>query len=192
MYEQPVLGKHGVERGHGVFRRLGNLAVIFPYQFGSLVGGVLQAHHLHALRQAHLRQRLLVEAVVDDEIERRGKVGHVATEDAIWIHWELHAVDVHPIVGGEQFLHAGILVSLYLARGEALTLEILEGGVAHGVHHSRGVGVEHVACLGVKLYVLFFTTHDLLLTFRISRRPLPLSSRSRASLSPSTAPGLRS
>ena len=158
--EQAILRQHRVECGDGIVVRLRNLGVIAGDELGLLLGGVLETHHRDALGQTDLRQRLLVERIVDDEVERGAEIGHVAAEHAIGIDGDVQAIEVEAVVGREERLHVGVLIPLHLARGEAQAAEGLKSRIARCIHHRCRMVADELARLAVEVDILLFTCHS--------------------------------
>lgn len=157
--EESVLGEHGVERHEGVGSGLGEASVVGLYELG--LGGCHPAEAVDddSLGQMGLGQLAGVEAVVDHEVERGAEIGHIAAEGVVGVDGDVKAVEVEPVVGLEELGHVGILISLYLARGEAHTPEVGEGLLAQCVHHRRRVGVNDTRALGIEIDILLFAVH---------------------------------
>ena len=137
--EEAVLGQHRVERRDGVLLRLGDARIVASDEFGMLLGRLSQRSDDDSLLGLYVGQPLLIERIVDDEIEQRTQVGHVAAEGRIGIDRKLDAIDVQTVVGSEDLLYVGVLISLHLPCREALAAEVFEGAVADGVHHLRAM-----------------------------------------------------
>ena len=107
-----------------------------------------------------LGQGLVIERVVHHKIERGAQVGNVTTESLVRVNGYFVAVEVHTVVGLEEFLHVGVFVTLHLFRGEPLRLEILESLVANSIHRLSGVAENHLPRLLVEFYILLLTIHN--------------------------------
>ena len=126
--------------------------------------------------QMGLGQLAGVEAVVDHEVERGAEIGHIAAEGVVGVDGDVEAVEVEPVVGLEELGHVGILISLYLARGEAHTPEVGAGLLAQCVHHRRRVGVDDTRALGIEIDILLFAVHIYIynkVERRLTRWPRP-------------------
>ena len=154
--KESVLCQHRVQRRHRVLFGLGNLTIVLRYQVGMVVCCVAKTLQDDALGQLCLRQRFLVELVIDDKIERSAEVGHIAMEDIIRVDRDVDAVDVQSIVGRKELLHVGVLIALDLARREALPLEVLISLVAQCVERRCAVLSNHLPGLAVEVDILLF------------------------------------
>ena len=141
--EQAVLRQECVQGRNAVLVGLGNLGVVFPDEFGLFCGYLAQRAYDYALGKVYLGQRLVVESIVDHKIERGAEIGHVATESLIGVDGNFQTVQVQAIVGLEDGFHVCILVSLYLAGGEAQAAEVFEGSVAHCIENPGTVLLDH-------------------------------------------------
>ena len=114
--------------------------------------------------------------IVDHEIEARGEVGHIATESLIGIYRYFKTIQVHTIVRREELLHIRVLIALHLSTWETLSLEGLEGLIAHGIHRLGRMVEDHLPSLSVEFYILLLTTHyhSSFIIHHLGRSPLTL------------------
>ena len=120
---------------------------------------MLQGVNDDALGQVCLRQHLVIEAVVDDEVKGRTEVRYVAFERVVRVHRYLQTIEVQAIIRCKQSRNVGVFVAFYLACRETLCLEIGKGTVANGVERVGSMAFKHVRSLVVEIDILLFTVH---------------------------------
>ena len=97
---------------------------------------------------------VFIKRIVNDEIETRREVGHIAAESLIGIDRNLQAIQVYTIVWLKEFLHIGVFIPLHLFRREALPAEVLKGLVPYGVHRLRSMIKDDLPRLLIEIDVL--------------------------------------
>ena len=156
VHEQSVLRQHSVECGDAVLVALRQACVVLSHELGVRLRVFGKRCHLDAFGQVLLGLQRLAELVVDDEVERRAEVGHIAAERLVRVDRHFKTVDVQSVVGLEELVYRCVFVSLNLSRREAETLEAVEGFVAHSVQHVGAVGADLLTTFAVEVDVLLF------------------------------------
>ena len=143
--KESILSQHCVEGSDGIPVGLCELGIVFSYEIRILLSLFLQRTDNNTLGKQSLGFVLGIEAIIDNKIERRTQIRHIALECVVRIDRNVETVDIQSIVGFEELHHVSIFISLHLLGGKSLTLEVLVSLITHGVHDIRTMTANHPA-----------------------------------------------
>ena len=95
------------------------------HKFGVFDGSLAQRRHNHAVAARSERVGVVVIHIVEKVVGRSAHIGHIAAKRLGRVGGEVHAVDVHSVVGGKQLVEVGSLIVLIAFAGHSGIFESL-------------------------------------------------------------------